>query len=212
MRSLKKIFVVGVAGALTITVLTAATSIITDGSVESEGFLISGSGVITHGDISARGIVESGSGGFKFPDGTVQTTAATDLTTVANTGVGLQVFGCDLSNGDVLSDCAYGGVVPAGKIFVVEFVSVTVEVPPTQSPPMVDLQVLLSGGMGFYDLAWVPVRFSGTYSSSDRYRWASQVRAYLEEGENVGLRIYRSTTTGNASASAMVWGYYVGKL
>ena len=212
MRSLKHACVVAVTGALIVVALVAATSIRTDGDVTADGVVTSGGGVVTPGNIYADGIVQSGAGGFKFPDGTVQMSAAAELTAVANTGRIFQVVGCSLANGESIDDCDSPVPVPAGKILVVEFVSVSVEVPQSQPPPIADLLVRLSDGSSFYEMATISLGYSGSYASADRYRWTSPTRAYLDEGENIGLRFYRQATTGNAFASAVAWGYYVDKL
>ena len=66
----------GVFGTNTATALHLATNGAVRATVDTSGNL--GVGTVTPGQkISAAGIIESTSGGFKFPDGTIQTTAST---------------------------------------------------------------------------------------------------------------------------------------
>lgn len=65
--------------------LSGSTTNITIGS--QYGTSITSYGAISHtGTLSAAGLIESTSGGFKFPDGTIQTTAGGSANSVTNAG------------------------------------------------------------------------------------------------------------------------------
>jgi hypothetical protein len=177
--------------------------------------------------LTVAGTIQSTSGGFKFPDGTVQTTSAAGaLLTVAHdmtlTGNGtaasplgvpspLMVRDLDnparqpvqasaICNADVGIITACAGdiyIVPDGKRLVIEFISM-------DAPASLGVQVILSI-VTTVNFQSVPYRFTNKITDIV----AQSLRIYADPATAVRFNIIRSEPNSNATFRISISGYLV---
>jgi hypothetical protein len=98
--------------------------------------------------------------------------------------------------------------VPAGKRWVIESISIAVQVPSGQ--PLLEAYVTrVTAGVPSY--VYVPMSAQGTYSGNGLtyYTGALAYRLYADPGTSVGVTAFRGTPTGTAYIQGELSGYLV---
>lgn len=158
--------------------------------------------------VSGEGLIESTMGGFKFPDGTVQTSAS-----ASSSFEPVDMAGYQPNSGNYGGSCIVPLYeVPAGMRLVVELVSGVAYV---SSAPADNMSVYISNGAtvhnallgqtiaGYYYL--VPRRIVGT--TQDQVLVSQQVRMYVQPGNQLQLNWSIPNYVVGADCWAHVTGY-----
>lgn len=115
-----------------------------------------------------------------------------------------------VGNGANGTNAFSGDPVAADRRLVVEFVSVSMFVPPGQKPQLFLIGLVNGAGMPYN----LPLTFVGTTAGFDEYRATHQVRVY-HDGNGLngpGITCNRDDIfLGAASCSATISGYLIGK-
>jgi hypothetical protein len=173
--------------------------------------------------LSVAGTIESTSGGFKFPDGSVQTTSAAGaLFTVAHdntlTGDGtpaspLSVVHPDaliepVSGIEVLDLTGFAGVssfiftVPAGKRLVIEHVTANCQLPAGQRFRFLGIIT------NFTSHSLIPVHV-GDSGVNSHFVMSQPIKIYAAPLENVSVLANRPVATGSGSCSFSFSGFLI---
>jgi hypothetical protein len=154
--------------------------------------------------LSADTFIESTSGGFRFPDGTEQSTAAP---TVAE-ATPLQAFGtCTLNDGDFSTPVTSIYTVPSGQRLEIEYVNL-VAINLGASEVLLPLIITTGGGLGSRDFYLEEIDGSEctAYPAFPDTRCLGSgltLRIHADPDTEVSCRTYSTTNVGNTRTLAM---------
>jgi len=184
---------------------------------------------------TVQGMIETTLGGYKFPDGTVQTTSTQaalfsvahdatlqgDGTAAAPLGIVSPLEVRDLDNPaqqpfqltrtcgvvDQSGGCAVNIGIPAGKRLVIEYVSMLATMPVGQVASF-DIETSIGGVSVQHQLPLSPPA-AGSFNTGPRASIGQQVRLYGDPGTVFSLGVTRSASVGEATFKFSVSGHLV---
>ena len=149
--------------------------------------------------LTVAGVIESTTGGVRFPDGTVQTTALSQVSSTVLQPFA-QALSASFSNGfDIISATLN---VPAGKRLVIETASLRVELPAGQSLVAFTLRTMVGGQLADYSL--FPNSAPSGGANLSVYGITQPLKIYADPGTLVTATLVRSDPTAGTGT-----GFYI---
>jgi hypothetical protein len=152
---------------------------------------------------TVAGMIETTSGGVKFPDGTVQTTAAS-LANSPQPQPFAKVLSATFPAGGVDTSAMF--TVPVGKRLTIETVSLLINLPLGQNLDSLTIATSVNGQLIYYSLFPVPIPQSG---SSSFYGITQPFKIYADAGTQVSAQIHRPSGLGDGGFNLALSGYLV---
>jgi hypothetical protein len=149
------------------------------------------------------GMIEATSGGVKFPDGTVQTTAAT-LANSPQPQPFAKVLSASFPAGGTDTSAMF--TVPVGKRLTIETVSLLINLPLGQNLDSLTIATSVNGQLIYYSLFPGPIPQSG---SSSFYGITQPLKLYADAGTQVSAQIHRPVGVGDGGFNLALSGYLV---